>query len=269
MKNRLNYSSGTAMLFLLLLVIFPGVWFLLDKTNFFSNLGLIEHNNPPSEWSLVFVGYFGSAVSAVAGYIAVMLSLNIQEKSRKEEQTKEVLPLLSVTCTKSDSGWDRAIIYLKHNIQSNVQDSSAMNTSCDHRSPSGILLTNVGMREMYDVRIVRVESNFFSSLSVPTELTPILYKDDTIVFDVMLEACGLQTKCPEITYRTFKNKTYVEAIISVSYKDCYNNCYIQKIGVKLSYNFEARKVPEVIFSGTGVESCSIASAPLLQEQAFD
>lgn len=262
--KKLSNIVGTLSLFTLLLVAFPLAWFFLDKFNVLSYLGFIDSDNLPSEWSIAFIGYFGSAVAAIAGYIAVILSLNIQNKARREDNAKEVLPLISALTTCSN-GLDRSIIYLKHAIQLKNEGSSNDKTTSKHLSRKGILLKNVGMREMYDVEIMGIESDFFTTSSVPVELAPILYKGDSIAFDIMLEASGLQSECIEITEHTFKNKSYARVVISVAYKDCYSNCYIQKIEAKASYNFEVRKIPELIFSNAEVDDHLVVSAPLLQD----
>lgn len=265
--KKLGYSQETLLLLLLLLVIFPGAWFLIDRFNLPSILGIIDFNNPPSEWSVIFTGYFGSALAAIAGYVAVILSLRKQEDARKEDNAKEVLPLISVSATIPNDLWNRPAIYLKHTIQSKNGDSTAEEEKPSlHPSQNGVLLKNVGMREMYDVKLVGVESDFFTSSSSSIELAPILYKDNTIAFDIMLEANGPQSKYTAIINRTFKNRSYARVIVDVSYKDCYGNCYIQKIELKIFYNFEARNIPHLIFSGAGVEDCSVVSAPILQKQ---
>lgn len=263
--KKLSSIVGTLSLFALLLVIFPLAWFFLDKFNVLSYLGFIDPDNPPSEWSIAFIGYFGSAVAAIAGYIAVILSLNIQNKARREDNAKEVLPLISALPTACDTGWNRSVIYLKHIIHSKDGVSTDDNKTSSHLSRDGILLKNVGMREMYSVEIVGVESEFFTTSLKPIQLAPILYKNNSIAFDIMLEAYGPHSEHLEITNRTFKNKSYARVVFDIAYGDCYGNRYIQKIDAKVSYNFEARNMPGLIFSDAKVESCSIISAPVLQD----
>ncbi len=157
------------MLFILLLVVFPLVWFLVDKCNVLSYLGLIDTNNPPSEWSVVFIGYFGSAVAAIAGYIAVILSLNVQNKARQEDNAKEVLPLLAVEPYYGT--------VLKPVVITNGDPESAnLNVAL-----GGILyLRNVGMREMYSLEAASMKSDKFGDVILRTEITPILYKENDV-----------------------------------------------------------------------------------------
>ena len=81
------------------LTIFPIVWFILDATNTPSKLGL-PLNSVPGQWSVVLIGYFASALSALAGFIATAYSVNKsiehQNRVRKQDSAIAALPLISV-----------------------------------------------------------------------------------------------------------------------------------------------------------------------------
>ena len=81
------------------LAIFPIVWFILDIANTPSKLGL-PLNSVPGQWSIVLIGYFASALSAIAGFIATAYSVNKsiehQNQVRKQDNTIAALPLISV-----------------------------------------------------------------------------------------------------------------------------------------------------------------------------
>lgn len=81
------------------LAIFPIVWFIFDATNTPSKLGL-PVNSVPSQWSVVLISYFASALSALAGFIATTYSVNKsiehQNRVRKQDSAIAALPLISV-----------------------------------------------------------------------------------------------------------------------------------------------------------------------------
>lgn len=253
--KRLSYSWWTLGLLLLLLVIFPSMWFLLDKSNLLSTWGIIGYNNPPSGWSGIFIGYFGSAFAAVAGYIAVILSLKKQEDARKEDNAKEVLPLLSAE--PYYGGVSEPIV-----VTNDDYESASLNTAT-----GGILkLQNVGMREMYDLRVISMESDRLESAVTNVEITPILYKDSSAyvcIYPVMkgtLEGKSLRIR--EKTFSTY-GRLGLSINIAFGYQDCYGNKYIQnfKLICVSQINTSECYGNTVVYTGTAIERCDIVSAP--------
>lgn len=259
MKEWLSNVGGTLVLFLLLLVVFPGVWFLLDKYNFPSILGFWGTDNPPSEWSVVFIGYYGSAFAAIAGYIAVILSLNVQNKARKEDNAKGVLPLLSIEVYNGKATCPIIV-------------SNAHFNDANQRLAVGNFLKfqNVGMREMYNLEIINIESETLDGVDSPISITPILYKDKHIMVYLPLAIKARRTE--DGRAMIIKGKRYnLEVIISAhaeitfAYSDCYENKYAQKFKLKFSSKVDISKVQnqEILFNST-IEQCEVINAPVLQ-----
>lgn len=253
--KKLSYSWVTLGILLLLLIIFPSVWFLLDASNLLSTWGIIGYNNPPSEWSGVLIGYFGSAFAAVAGYIAVILSLKKQEDARKEDNAKEVLPLLSAE--PYYEAVSEPVI-----VTNGDYESASLNTAT-----GGILkLQNVGMREMYDLRVINMESDRLESAVTNVEITPILYKDGSIyvcIYPVMKGTLdGKSLRIREKTFNTY-GKLGLPINIAFGYQDCYGNKYIQnfKLICMSQINISECHSDTIVYTGTTIERCDIVSAP--------
>lgn len=253
--KKLSNIVGTLSLFTLLLVVFPLAWFFLDKFNVLSCLDFIDPDNPPSEWSIAFIGYFGSAVAAIAGYIAVILSLNIQNKARREDNAKDVLPLLA------------AEPYYGAVSKPVIVTNGDYKAASPNVVTGGILkLQNVGMREMYNLEVINLRSDKFDNVTVRTTITPILYKENSIFLCVYPVMEGvLDGKNVRIQGQTFEahDKLSLSIDITFIYQDCYKNRYAQEFKLTCISRLNLAECHDdtATYTGATIEHCDIADSP--------
>ena len=256
-------AAGTIMLFILLLIVFPATWFILDKYDFMSKIGVIGEGDGPSEWSVVLLSYIGSVAAAAASYIAVLLSINRQERARRQDNMKAVLPLLSPKTKTRTSCHAVQTINLRHNIIPNQGQSGGRPVSAKTLSLNSLEIKNSGMRELYDLKIVGIKSDFFATDFQLLKLAPVLYKDDTKMLNIMFNVRGEDVEEDKGPWRLRDNKASAEVIIIFSYKDCYENLYTQEIKIACSYNFEVCRSPHEVFEDSIIQECEVISAPTL------
>lgn len=86
-KNRIKFSRLIRQLWvpiLLVTVIIPFAWLSIDGTDWLTKLKIRTLiNQEPSAWTTVFLGYYAAILSALLGFIAVILTIYKQEESRR------------------------------------------------------------------------------------------------------------------------------------------------------------------------------------------
>ena len=256
-------ATGTIMLFILLLIVFPATWFILDQYDVMSKIGIIGEGDDPSEWSVVLLSYIGSVAAAAASYIAVLLSISRQERARQQDNMKAALPLLSPKTKTCTSGRAVQTMDLKYDIPPNQGQGGGRQVSAKTPSLNSLEIKNSGMRELYELKIVGVKSDFFETDFQPLELAPVLYKDDAKILNIMFNARGEDIEEDGGPWRLRDNKSFARATIIFSYEDCYKNPYTQEIGIACSYNSEVRRSPREVFEGSIIQECEVISAPTL------
>jgi len=263
MKKWSEYSKGTLALFAVLLLIFPLTWFILDATNFLSHLDLIVDESP-GKWSSLFLNYYGSAFAAVAGYIAVIITIHQQEKSRKEDKAKEVLPLIAV-----DIYGGSMVDYIT--ITNENCDVARLNPDlCGE-----LKIKNVGMREMYNLEVANMKSAFFEDIKSPIPITPILYKDATqtirifpiIKWDLKENGGDKELHAMKQIIKIKPNtspEVKVDVLITFAYEDCYKNKYTQDFKITLINKvnpYQKHEIPDILLNKIEVQQCEVISAP--------
>lgn len=144
------------------------------------NIFVSQKVNP---WTEVFVSLLSSFLAATATILAVLLTLDSQEKQRQEDNKKQALPILKIEKSKLAHG-------LLNNFTLDVK-SKPLRISEEEgyygkfSKDISIQIENVGMREMYDLSLEVIDNTYFTSIK-ERKLTPILYKDDSFDMDLIL-----------------------------------------------------------------------------------
>lgn len=244
-----------------LLIVVPLVWFIIDSTNLLSIIGIMQSNaTTPSNWTSVLLGYFGSALAAILGYTAVIITIFQQEKARREDNAKEVLPLIAA------EPYYGAVS--KPVVVTN-SDCEAANLNV---VTGGILkVQNVGMREMYNLEIISLKSDKFDDVMSHTAITPILYKENSVflcVYPVIEGALDGKNVC--IQGQAFKAHAEISLFIDVTfaYQDCYKNIYTQDFRLTCISRLNLPECHDntAVYIGTTIEHCDIVDAPKLLSQ---
>lgn len=249
------------------LTIFPIVWFILDATNTPSKLGL-PLNSVPGQWSVVLIGYFASALSALAGFIATAYSVNKsiehQNQVRKQDNAIAALPLISVEHSDSvvEKSRDAEIeytclpqekaskeIYLKSEILKNPFLKFS--------------LQNVGQREMYNLRFISERPEKFEGNKKDVVLFPVVYSYKEKVIGVNLKVdipCdknGVKLICSERP-EYGSESTRIEFF----FEDCYGNTYSQLIELEIGYEiYEIYDKKYKFYNNSRILECKVISAP--------
>ena len=222
------------------LVIFPIVWFILDATNTPSKLGL-PLNSAPGQWSVVLIGYFASALSALAGFIATAYSVNKsiehQNQVRKQDNAIAALPLISVEYSDSviEKSRDAEIEYTCLPQEKASKEVYLKNEIL--KSPFlKFSLINKGQREMYNLRFMSERPEKSEGNKKDVVLFPVVYSNEEKVIGVNLKVAipcdknGAKLVCsrrPEVN----SESTNVEFF----FEDCYGNTYGQLIELEIGY----------------------------------
>lgn len=251
-----KYIATIIVLAVVLLVAVPLIWFFVDSINLLSTIGIIQSGVVPSNWTDIFLGYFGSSISAILGYTAVIVTISQQEKARREDNAKEVLPLLSA------EPYHEAI---PESVIITNGDYEAANLNA---TMGGILkLRNVGMREMYNLKVVSMRSDKFDDVVTNIEITPILYTDGDAYLCIYPTMEGkLDDNKVQIHGQTFEARGKLDVSIDVtfSYQDCYENMYTQDFRLACTSRlnlFEHHDGNIVVYTGATINRCNIVGAP--------
>ncbi len=269
-KKRTNPSSfnpikGSWVFILLIVVVFPTVWIIVDGTNWFTQLGIRGIiNQEPSAWTSAFLGYFASALAAVAGYFAVLITIYKQEESRHEDKRKEVLPLIEVKTANKNTG--------RADISKIITNIPISDTNLNPSNGAILELKNVGMREMYDVVIANVMCNLPSKPFLKVKVAPIIYKNSSTT--IRLQPVMVGKFDPEVISIIPKGKSIVSAIeaifsIEILYKDCYNNLYQQRIKISSTIDaniLESNDDTSITYDQTRINNIGLLSAPKLMKK---
>lgn len=249
------------------LAIFPIIWFILDIANIPSKLGL-PLNSVPGQWSMVLIGYFASALSAIAGFIATAYSVNKsiehQNQVRKQDNTIAALPLISVeysdgvveksrdmeieyTCLPQEKASKE--IYLKNEILKNPFLKFS--------------LKNKGQREMYNLRFMSEKPEKSEGNKKDLVLFPVIYSDEEKVIGVNLKVViPCDKNGAKLVCSGYPEHGSESTNIEFLFEDCYGNTYSQLIELQISYEiYEICNKKYKFYDDSRILECKIISAP--------
>ena len=222
------------------LAIFPIVWFILDIANIPSKLGL-PLNSVPGQWSVVLIGYFASALSAIAGFIATAYSVNKsiehQNQVRKQDSAIAALPLISVEYSDGvvEKSRDAEIeyiclpqekaskeIYLKNEILKNPFLKFS--------------LKNKGQREMYNLQFMSERPEKPEGNKKDLVLFPVIYSNEEKVIGVNLKvAIPCDKNGVKLVCSGYPEHGSESTSVEFFFEDCYGNTYSQLIELQIGY----------------------------------
>ena len=249
------------------LTIFPIVWFILDITNTPSKLGL-PLNSVPGQWSVVLIGYFASALSALAGFIATAYSVNKsiehQNQVRKQDGAIAALPLISVEYSDSviEKSRDAEIEYICLPQEKTSKEIYLKNEIL--KSPFlKFSLINKGQREMYNLRFISERPEKSEGNKKDLVLFPAIYSNEEKVIgvnlkvDIPYDKNGVKLICSE---RPEYGSEFTR--IEFFFEDCYGNTYSQLIELEISYKiYEIYNKKYKFYDDSRIVECKIISAP--------
>lgn len=232
-KDKWDEYAKIASCAFILAILFFTIIYLIDVTDSASKMGLVNADNS-KDWLNFSISYFGSIAASFIGFIGAIMAVSItiekQNEFRKEDNRKDVLPLVRVKA-------DATILSAKNKIFPIIEYAGDGGTTLF----ISLSFKNVGQREMYDVWVGGVkygskESNYYC------KILPILYVNE-----------GYSDHLSSAIY-CHPNEKFVNVSFKIYFKDCYDNWYYQ----------------EIIGVGTGdygrsykVDRFEIKSAPIL------
>lgn len=249
------------------LTIFPIVWFILDITNTPSKLGL-PLNSVPGQWSVVLIGYFASALSALAGFIATAYSVNKsiehQNQVRKQDNAIAVLPLVGVECTNNLIGQEGEVevecIYLP---QENALEKDCVINEIFENPFLKFSFMNKGQREMYNLRLLLKEREKAKSNKKDLIIFPVVYPSDKKIISIKLKVsipCNKDgTKLEHTGYLEYESEP---ASIEFFFDDCYGNTYSQLVELQIECKvckINGKKYK--FYDDSSILECKVISAP--------
>ena len=249
------------------LAIFPIVWFILDATNTPSKLGL-PLNSIPGQWSVVLIGYFASALSAIAGFVATAYSVNKsiehQNQVRKQDSAIAALPLISVEYSDSviEKSRDAEIEYICLPQEKASKEIYLKNEIL--KSPFlKFSLINKGQREMYNLRFMSERPEKSEGNKKDVVLFPVVYSNEEKVIGVNLKVAIPCDKNGTKLVRLGHTEDGSESTnIEFLFEDCYGNAYSQLIELEISYKiYETYNKKYKFYDDSGILECKIISAP--------
>lgn len=249
------------------LTIFPIVWFILDATNTPSKLGL-PLNSIPGQWSVVLIGYFASALSAIAGFVATAYSVNKsiehQNQVRKQDSAIAALPLISVEYSDSviEKSRDAEIEYICLPQEKASKEIYLKNEIL--KSPFlKFSLINKGQREMYNLRFMSERPEKSEGNKKDLVLFPVIYSNEEKVIGVNLKVAIPCDKNGTKLVRLGHTEDGSESTnIEFLFEDCYGNAYSQLIELEISYKiYETYNKKYKFYDDSRIVECKIISAP--------
>ena len=249
------------------LTIFPIVWFILDITNTPSKLGL-PLNSVPGQWSVVLIGYFASALSALAGFIATAYSVNKsiehQNQVRKQDNAIAALPLISVEYSDSvvEKSRDAEIEYICL-TQEKASKEIYLKSEILKNPFLKFSLINKGQREMYNLRFISERPEKSEGNKKDIVLFPVIYSNDEKVIGVNLKVAIPYDKNGAKLVRLGHPEDGSESTnVEFLFEDCYGNTYSQLIELEISYKiYEIYNKKYEFYDDSRIVDCKIISAP--------
>lgn len=222
--------------------------YIFDITDFPSKIGIVNQENSKS-WLQYSIDFFGPVAAAFIGFIGGMMSVFItikkQDEFRKEENRKNVLPLIKV---KDKVKRISSINLLGDNVKGYCSGFTFPIIDLAKDGETILIINlefeNVGQREMYDVWLGGIGSDFKKSNNY-YEIAPILYQGDK--YKNYLSSA---VYCPN-------GEKTIDISFKIYFRDCYDNWYFQKINGKGSFasnsylidNFMVDSAPVLIRKG--------------------
>lgn len=218
-----------------IVVFFPITFFYLDFYNVPSKIGWINNINS-NEWlNIIFtyaVGILSALIGAYMTIRSVKMSIDEQEKVRKEEEKKKALPLLKISAVEQ---YDYRYKYMQFSCFFTEESKERKRKNISDTANVTIKLENVGMRELYDLYIGDIQSSVFKEDNEYHKMHPIIYKDDYVCINLNFYEMGNYDKdLSDEKYHTMINFM----TFNCYFKDCYNNWYYQTLQVSLMYNLK-------------------------------
>lgn len=216
-----------------IVIFFPITMFYLDFYNIPSKFGWISKVDS-SEWLNIIFTYVVGILSALIGaYMtirSVKMSIEEQEKVRKNEEKIKALPLLKIS---PEEQYDYRYKYMQFSCFFTEESKKRKRKDIADTANVTIKLQNVGMRELYDLYIGDIQSSVFKEDNEYHKIYPVIYKDDYVCINLSFYEMGSYDKdTSDEKYHTMVNFM----TFNCYFKDCYNNWYYQTLQVSLMYN---------------------------------
>jgi len=180
------------------------------------------------DYCTILLNLLGGAIGGIIGglftFFGVKMTINKEDKDKRLEDKKRVLPLLKL----SESKYDYRYNYItcdfvtteesKKRIRKNISDTATITFS----------INNVGERELYDLTICNIDSVYFKTNSNLYKISPIVYKNDKVNINLVIRELGKYDNDNNNSFHT--NDLLISGIsFDCYFKDCFDNCYYQKI----------------------------------------
>lgn len=262
-----NNSRGFIILSILLLIVVPAAWFILDVNNIPSKLG-VPVDSIPGQWSIVLIGYFASVAGAITGFIATAYSVkkNIenQNESRQEDNAIAALPLIQVNLI-ADSHLEKcnAVVECKFDAAKDLKNKTYTTGALMFEPSAKLSLKNVGQREMYNLCAKCVGNGNFVESDTEIKLLPVVYKDEETIIGLDIRSAVAKKYYDSIIEYLPESKYSMEKVtIEFSFDDCYGNRYKQLAQADVTYMLSrsGKKVYQ-LFENSVIKDCRIISAP--------
>lgn len=262
-KTASQISRSWAIIILMILV-FPLTWLIVDGTDWLTTVGIRNFiNQEPSVWTDAFLGYFASALAATLGFISVLITIHHQEAARREDNRKNVLPLIAIN---KNNSTNKAI------ISHVVTNGDIAKVNLNPSNGALVELKNVGMREMYNVKITDIVCDLLENQFQETQIAPIIYKEHSVTIRLQPIIIKNFNEVQEFNPITKDMQVVlipeipVHFAANISYQDCYNNHYKQRVKIETSIEanlFENNEDASIVYDATSIKSVGILSAPKL------
>lgn len=268
MKEPSN-SRGFIVLSILLLIVIPIIWFILDVKDIPSKLG-VPINSIPGRWSIILIDYFASVAGAITGFIATAYSvkktIENQNKSRQEDNAIAALPLIQVgRVDDNHSKKCDTIVECKYDAVKDLENKTYTTGAVMFEPNAKLSLKNVGQREMYNLRAKCIDYGNFIESDTEIDLLPIIYKDEEKIIGLNIRsAVAKKYYNSEIEYLPESKYSVEKVTIEFIFDDCYGNKYKQLVQANVTYTLgkSGKKVYQ-IFENASVKDCKVISAPSL------
>lgn len=179
------------------------------------------------------VAVFAAFIAAYATIKSVSMTIKKQEDDRKEDNRKDVLPMIRIDCLSKQKMTSRKEVCVKQKIDKPLKKLKSFQCNGYIKIP----IKNVGLREMYDVHVLFEDSEDFVGSEEEQFLVPILYKDDLVY--MLISIITFMPKSIDESETEFVDDYHntVKLFFSILFTDCFGNKYKQKFSIDIAYDY--------------------------------
>lgn len=239
--------------------------YILDEMNIPSRYGFFSNSNSQLWLDILYttlITLFSALLGAYATIKSVEMTIKDQDKSRKEDNRINVLPLLDIVYEDISPDYRHDYFQFDYVFTNNSKQKHRKNIS--DTAFITFAIKNVGQRELYDLHIANFNSHFFKEFDKEYvhEMNKMIYKDGILPLNFSFYELGSYDDEDNSDYDAYD--TLISGIsFDCYFKDCFNNWYKQSLSINIFHSIEKDTPLDERALNVSISKASIDSPPQL------